>query len=629
MSEQSESDSAASWRFGMVDEEIQDPDDLVMAWATDVETGTPRYILDLGKNRRGAKCNCICTSCEAPLVAINAAKDSFIKRPHFRHPKGTARDSCFVLAARAALLSTIKAEGEIILPRRRKPATVVGLSGHYYNAWATTEPEKVRISNFDFQDKVSAILTLDDGRKLFVTLLGTAETDDLTSISIPVIKLSCDEKEIAGMNIEQVKSRLTLVMQAGEWCSHWRDAQLELEAEQLARNEAVDALDWLDESLLPEGATPETRKETLLHMTAKKILEQQLRIYIPGLFATVSDLLPDASVLTKSTRLPETYILLTSVVLEKSLGLIKPDVLATPSVPSPYAENTLLVEVTVTNHIDSERLERIKKINLPTLEIDLSRMGGTVTENEFANILVSELAVKRWLHHPWISREETRLSDLLREEITAKIEQNKRALAEKEAMRLHHAEVKKKSLFAWIDDFIDAMLCQVIARDMVEQGDEDHETLRSIETEILSCVDAFRIYGYTEAIEGIDFLAPDNPIERILCIKRNEALGQPFLTVWDVIQRIMSDRPPQTQWHPYYLIAIRVYKPELDNEQLAAVNTWREKVLESLIKGDDTYLRPRQHDRLLGSLFVLMKEQILQTLPGEMPSRRIWHPSPP
>lgn len=622
MSEQSESDSVSSWRFGAAGDRFQDSDDLVMAWATDNETGLPCYILDLGKNRRGAQCNCVCPSCEATLVAVNAAKDSFIKRPHFRHPKGVARDSCFLLAARTALLWTMKAEGEIILPRRRKPATVVGLSGHYYNAWATAEAEKIRISNFDFQDKVSAILTLDDGRQLFVTLLGTSETDDLTSTTIPVIKLSCDEKELAGMNMEQIRSRLTLVMQAGEWCSHWRDAQLELEAELLARSEAEESLDWLDDSLLPEGTTPETRKETLLHLTAKRMLEQQLRIYIPGLFATVSDRLPDTSVLTKSTRLPETYIYLSSVVLEKSLGLIKPDVIATPSVSSPYAENAFLVEVTVTNHIDPERLERIRKINLPTLEIDLSRMGGRVSEAEFSNILVNELAVKRWLHHPWICREETRLGDLLREEIAAQIEQRKRALAAEEAMRQHQAKVRTKSLFAWIDTFIDAMLCHAIARGMVEQGDEDPETLEGIKADIHSCVDAFRVYEYAMAIEGIDFLEPDNPIERILSIRRNEALGRPSLTIWDVIQRIMSDSPPQTLWHPYYLIAIGVYKPELDDEQLAAVNAWREKVLESLARGDDTYRRTRQHDKWLGSLFVLMKGQILQALPGEKPLGR-------
>ena len=621
MTEQSQPDSISSWKIEPVDEQPHNSDDLVMAWATDSETGAPCYILTLGKDRQGAMCNCECPSCEAPLIAVNAAKDSFIKRPHFRHPKGTVRDSCLVLAARVALLGTMQAEREFILPRRRKPSTVVGLSGHYYNAWATAEAEKVRIASFDFQDRVSAILTLDDGRQFFVSLLGTSESDDLNSISIPVIKLSCDDKAIAGMNMEEIKSKLTLVMQAGEWCSHWHDAQLHLEATMLARHEAEEALDWLDESLLPEDASPEIRRETLLHLTAKKILELQQRIHIPGLFAVVSDLLPDSSSIIKSTSLPETYLFLSTVVLEKSLGLIKPDVLATPTEPSPYAENTLLIEVTVTNHVDQERLDRIRKINLPTLEIDLSKMGGTVTEAEFTNIVVNELAVKRWLHHPWISTEETRLSGLLKDEIAVQRELRQKAIAEEEAMRLHHTEVKTKPLSVWIDAFINATLCHATARGMVKRGEESQETLEYLKAQLVRCADAFCVYGYSEAVKDFDFLGLDNPIERILSIKRSEAIDEPSGTVWDVIEKSIRESHPKTRWHTYYLMAIKAYKPMLTDEQLTLVSNWREEVLESLAVGNGTYQRQRKYDRFLGSLFIVMKEQIFQTLPGEKPSR--------
>jgi len=62
--------------------------DLVIAWARDIETGEPRYILELGADRRGAKCHCACVSCGLPLIAVNAAKEAFVRRPHFRHPEG-------------------------------------------------------------------------------------------------------------------------------------------------------------------------------------------------------------------------------------------------------------------------------------------------------------------------------------------------------------------------------------------------------------------------------------------------------------------------------------------------------------------------------------------------------------
>ena len=38
--------------------------ELVIAWALDKVTREPRYILELSEQERGAKCNCICASCE-------------------------------------------------------------------------------------------------------------------------------------------------------------------------------------------------------------------------------------------------------------------------------------------------------------------------------------------------------------------------------------------------------------------------------------------------------------------------------------------------------------------------------------------------------------------------------------
>jgi len=45
-------------------------------------------------------------SCGEPLTAVNAGKEEhkYKRRPHFRHPTGVSKDSCAVLAARAAAL---------------------------------------------------------------------------------------------------------------------------------------------------------------------------------------------------------------------------------------------------------------------------------------------------------------------------------------------------------------------------------------------------------------------------------------------------------------------------------------------------------------------------------------------
>ena len=109
--------------------------DLVMAWAQQHGTGNLRYILELGPQERGAKCNCVYISCGQPLTAVNAAKEKFSVRPHFRHPDGSPKHACMVLAARAALMEALLGEETLLLPRRRRHGRVEGLSGDFHDAW--------------------------------------------------------------------------------------------------------------------------------------------------------------------------------------------------------------------------------------------------------------------------------------------------------------------------------------------------------------------------------------------------------------------------------------------------------------------------------------------------------------
>jgi hypothetical protein len=79
----------------------------------------------------------------------------------------------------------------------------------------------------------------------------------------------------------------------------------------------------------------------------------------------------------------------------------------------------LLVEVTVTNHIDVERLERIRTAGEATLEIDLSLAGGRVNQDELRRLVVDELATKRWLHHPEQTLQSRSLRDRLEKQVAS------------------------------------------------------------------------------------------------------------------------------------------------------------------------------------------------------------------
>ena len=183
--------------------------ELVMAWARDIETGEPRYIGEIDADHRGGKCCCECPSCRLALIAVNAAKDKVIKRPHFRHPEGAQRDECAILAARAAAMRLLAEEGVIDLPRRRMSASAEGLSGAIHEAWIEAPAQKVRVASIDFRDRAFAMLTLDDGRKLRVALTGgiTEQAgDDGGATLIPTITIDVDSS-IAGMDQTEIRWR--------------------------------------------------------------------------------------------------------------------------------------------------------------------------------------------------------------------------------------------------------------------------------------------------------------------------------------------------------------------------------------------------------------------------------------
>lgn len=367
-------------------------EDLVMAWARDRTTGEPRYIGELKAHQTGAACNCECYSCGLPLQAVNAGNPHYKRRPSFRHPAGAAKDECLILSARVAALEMLQREGNLRLPMRRIKGAVRGLSGQYHDAWAVAPAETVRVVRFEFQDKTAAIVTLDDGRTFRVVLEGSvsSEQQDSGATSLtPTIVMAIDDPALAGMPPDELRKRITIISEHALWCSHWNDEALTKEAEDKSVDEARQALDW--------GAAD---RETLLHLIAKQILEEEKRIRLPDLTGTARTTLQDGEPLTASKSYPGAMVQLDDVVLEKGIGRTRPDVIAQMRESSPWDARPILIEVTVTNAVTEERMQRIQQNNLPTLEIDIRQLGGKVSRSEYARLVVDEAAGKRWLYHP-------------------------------------------------------------------------------------------------------------------------------------------------------------------------------------------------------------------------------------
>lgn len=574
--------------------------DLVMAWAVDQDTEQPRYILQLDAAHRGGKSNCKCPSCDLPLVAVNAAKAVFQKRPHFRHPEGAARERCVIVAARKALAEMFGQQERIVLPRRRRSRNVEGLSGRYFDAWVERPSESVGINECTFRDEATAILTLDDGRRLVVQLIGRGEVTRLDGDEalLARIELEVDDPAIAMMSPEEIFERLELAWSAACWTEHWSDADLDRDAQAKARASAADALDWLDQADSPNVMGPVERRETLLHREVKAILEREKRIRLPGLYVQAQWRRSSGFVDTRTWSEPAAEVALTSVELEVHLGCSVPDVIAT-WVDDDHWVHSILVEVTVTNPIGDDRVERLSSFGFPVLEIDIGRMGGIVTREEFTRLVVDEVAGKRWLYHPTLNDEQSHLLAVM-----------KRESDDLDAAARKRQEILDISAADWGQRYLRALRQrwqeQLAAGDGITGG----EAWRTAQDALLEAANALEAHGYPIA-SMMDQSPLRAIIARVLSIRCGTGVEYKFDNAWAVINAIRCDRgEPSLKWHTLYLIAVRTYRPTLTSEQERKVATWRESVKSSIENEAATYVRDTVYDRLLGLLFPEMRSAL-------------------
>ncbi len=562
-----------------------------MAWAVDRDTDQPRYILQLDADHRGAKSNCKCPCCGLPLLAVNAAKTTFKKRPHFRHPEGAARELCLVIAARRALNAMFGKQERITLPRRRRSRNIAGLSGRYFDAWVELPSEEASIKQCDFHDATTAILTLVDGRRLAIQLVGHGEVTRLDGDEalLARIEIDVDDPSIAMMSPVEIFAHLELAWTKGCWVRHWSDSEMDREAEAMARKAAADALDWPDDDALPSGLSSTERRETLLHREVKAILERERRIRLPELSVEAQWQRSNGAVDTRTWSEPDREVALSSVDLEVDLGRAVPDVIAA-WVDEDGWTHSFLIEVTVTNPITPERIERLSSFGWPALEIDIGRMGGVVSREEFTRLVVEEAAGKRWLYHPTLVEEEAHLlHEMKREEVKGdEAERRRRALLDRPAAD-------------WASSFLDAFQRRW-REQQVSDGILPTSVVWKTALEDIACaIEGLVAHGYPAS--GMDGHPLRTIISRILSIKLDTGIEYKFDNAWGVINAIRCDRDVALQWHTLYLIAVRTYRPALRSNQQERTDAWRDAVVASIKAGDSEYVRDTVYDRLLGLLF--------------------------
>ena len=141
--------------------------------------------------------------------------------------------------------------------------------------------------------------------------------------------------------------------------------------------------------------------ETSLHLAAKQIIEQERSLFVPALRAVLD--IRDA--LNKTHRRERVLGAgggqpLTDVRVEQGLDTVRPDILAVLS----ERGQEVAIEIAVTHYVDDEKLAKIERLGLATLEYDLSGCRD-LSWGSLKDALLEGKVPVRWLYHPLVSEQ--------------------------------------------------------------------------------------------------------------------------------------------------------------------------------------------------------------------------------
>ena len=624
---------------------------LPMKWAHDAVSGKPLYIHD--DQVVEGTVQSLCPACKKILIPVLAGQPLRTDpTSHFRHPPGTHKDACTIVAARLAATEHLLRNGYIDLPRRTMSRSAIGFSGEHYEVWVEIPEERRKIKAAGLIDRTTAELTLDDGRILLVELTGQGTAATSTNSAMVTIALS--DPMLAALSVEEIRSRLRIP--DIQWCTHWQDTELAARGDAEAHHKAQELFDqWSPQeeaefrALLPSDTDDQTacrlRRETILHREAKNILERKRRIKVPSLELTVWREPPeefagdwDSNRLRAFWCTVPIYFDLKEVRLEQRLGWIVPDVIASFDKPGPTMrgmiatwideefeeENEepysfslskdLLIEVTVTHGIDSTKLSKIQAINLPTLEIDLSQFGGRIALEDFEDLIINQTVGKRWVHHPMIPLKRARLVELLdQHSVTTNFRER--------LIELNRPYWLSQAVEYLAEQYLDAITAYHDANVAIRRvqrrrsaGGLEPQTLgpdSELWINLRNAADALGVHGFDGAMQPA-LIHETGIIARILSIQHNKGVGYDVSSGYQVVNAIMGSGKYNKTWDSLYAIAIKTYNltRHFNDEQRQRYKPWRDTLADNIQKGLDGYLRPPTHDRLLSLLFPAMAQGI-------------------
>jgi hypothetical protein len=549
-------------------------------------------------------------------VAVNNAKESFVRRPHFRHvagagAEGTGLTGCAIVAARVAILRALELQGWIDLPARERTGAVKGLLGQIHTVTAVRQAERVQLASARFVDRTRALLTLDDGRVIEVNLASTPNSQKRDEVGA-IITIEVTDPALATLNAEQLRGSLTLPGLIC-WRRHWEDASLVAQAEADAVREAQEHLSLAPpELVLPDDMPPELKSETVLHFAVKQILGEGGAFVAPGA-KLFSHAYSGGHLHEKVWELNPRWLMLSEVQLERRLGLTRPDlVCAAAYADGSPAFSELCIEVTVTNPIHEERLDRIRRVGLATIEVDLRGLAGRFTRTELRELVVQGEHLKSWAYHPQF--------DAIQARLESEVFADKRVFDEAVALQRERvARLASTPREVVVTQYLEAVI-PYLAFKRDNRGpflstDARRAYYKQVNEPVIRAAEDLHQKGITGAdneifIDGLGLFA------EILTIKTNQVLVSdiPQGPAFDLLKERFTSRLGVRGTNvPVLLGAALIYGLPMGAAERKQFQQWREEARQIYRANAKAYSRVEEFDALLSALLPEIANLLLRT----------------
>lgn len=572
-----------------------------MRWAVRNQSELPVHISQLSRQETGLACGCHCPACGDTLQAVNAGVDPehFLKAntlgQFFRHQDGKQRDSCLTAVARLTALQLLVDRQEIDLPGPTRSATVLGISGEIYQAVSVGRRARIRIRKRVWIDSVTASLTLEDGHVVLVRLDSQQTVTKLGGYD-GIITITVDDPEVASWDASAVLQKLQLDGGHGIfWDRHWADAELQHAALKDAESQAAKYLDRVPAVLGNlDGLTPAQKSESVLHHVIKGILVNARSVVSPRYRESVEMRMPDGETWEQKVTLDLGELALSQARTEFPTGGIVADVHC--HAQSRSASFDLVIEVAVTHRVPLTKLEKIKAIDVPCLEIDVRdfRKRGRITLTDLTHEVLNNAGNKRWLYHPTI--------DSMRM-------QAHKAL-ERQAGQIRRAMEAAKNAQRWVDSLDKKPLIKAYKEALLQHWDGAPTVIVSGHSLELSALSTrLAALGFEGA--GHKWFVERNGVLRFLHLAKSRE-GVSLETddmLCDAFSAVLESYEAQ-KLATYCLMGLREFRPTVDREDQVQLEDIRKKVMKSLKAGDSTYARTCKFDPLIETLFPRLKKRL-------------------